>query len=63
MEVPRLEVKSELQLPAYTPATTTPHPTHICDLLSSLWQHWILNLLSKARDQTLVLMGTHWVCC
>ena len=34
MEVPRLGVKSELQLPAYTTATAmaTPELSHICDL-------------------------------
>ena len=29
MEVPRLGVKSELQLPAYTTVTATPAPSHI----------------------------------
>ena len=32
MEVPRLGVESELQLPAYTAATATPDPSRICDL-------------------------------
>ena len=50
MEVPRLEVKLELQLPIYTTATATPDLSCICDLRSSLWQRWILNPLSKARD-------------
>ena len=31
MEVPRLEVASELQLPAYTTATATPDPSLVCD--------------------------------
>ena len=31
MEVPRLGFKSELQLPAYTTATATGDPSHICD--------------------------------
>ena len=31
MEVPRLEVKSELQLLAYTTATATPDLSHVCD--------------------------------
>ena len=30
----------------------------ICNLRRSLWQRWILNLLKKARDQTLVLRET-----
>ena len=41
MEVPRLGVELELQLPAYT--TATPDPSCICDLHYSSWQHWILN--------------------
>ena len=32
MEVPRLGVESELQLPAYTTATATPDPSHVCNL-------------------------------
>ena len=57
-EVPRLGVKSELQLPAYTTATAMQYPSRICDLYHSPWQHGILNSLSKARDQTLILMDT-----
>ena len=52
MEVSRLGVESELQLPAYTTATATPDPSHICDLCHSLWQCQILNPLRKARDRT-----------
>ena len=52
MEVPRLRVESELQLPAYTPATATPDPSSVCDLHHSSWKPWILNPLSKARDHT-----------
>ena len=50
MEVPRLGVESELQLPAYTTATLD--PTH------SLWQCQILNPLSEARDRTSILTDT-----
>ena len=32
MEVPRLGVQSELQLPAYTTTTATRDPSPICDL-------------------------------
>ena len=32
MEVPRLGVQSELQLPAYTTATATPDLSRICNL-------------------------------
>ena len=58
MEVPRLGVNSELQLPAYTTATATWDPSHICDLYHSSWQCWILNPLSEARDWTHFLMVT-----
>ena len=40
MEVPRLGVESELQLPAT--ATATPDPSHVCTLRCSWWQHQIL---------------------
>ena len=50
MEVPRLGVALELQLPAYTTATAVPDPSHICDLHPSLQQRQILNPLSEARD-------------
>ena len=49
MDIPRLGVEMKLQLPAYATATATQDPSHICDLYRSLWQHQILNLLSKAR--------------
>ena len=50
MDVPRLGVESELQLPVYTPATATQHLSPICDMHHSSWQCRILNPLSKARD-------------
>ena len=52
MEVPRLGVESELQLPAYTTATATWDPNCICDLHHSSWKCRILNPQSDARDQT-----------
>ena len=61
MEVPRLGAKSELQLPAYTTATTPPDPSHVCDLHHNSWQRQILNLLSEARDRTRILMDTSWI--
>ena len=61
MEVPRLGVKTELQLPAYTTATATWDLSRICDLHRSSQQHWIFNPMSKARDQTRVIKGTSWV--
>ena len=62
MEVPRLGVKSELQLPAYTMAIATKDPSHICDLHHRSPQCQILNPLSEARDQNRILMDTRWVC-
>ena len=62
MEVPRLRVKPELELLAYVTATATQDPSRICDLQHSSWQHRILNPLSKARDQTLILMDISRVC-
>ena len=58
MEVPRLGVRSELQLQAYTTATAMPDPSHVCDLCHSSWHHQILNPLSKARDRTHIFMDT-----
>ena len=58
MEVPRLGVESELQLLAYTTATATPDLSCVCDLHHSSRQCPILNPLSKARDQTHILMDT-----
>ena len=56
MEVPRLEVKSELQLLTY--ATAKQDLILICDLRHSSWQCQILNPLSEARFQIIVLMDT-----
>ena len=56
MEVPRLGVKLELQLPAYPTPTATLDPSCICDLYHSSWQSQILNPLSEARDPTRILM-------
>ena len=56
MEVPRIGVESELQLPAYTTATAPQDPSHICELHHSSRQRWILNPLREARDRTHILM-------
>ena len=48
MEVPRLRVTSELQLPACAAATAMPDLSHIGDLHHSLLQGRILNPLSMA---------------
>ena len=61
MEVPRLWVESELQLPAYTTATAARDLSHICDLHHGSRQHWILSPLSKTRDQTCIFMDTRQV--
>ena len=58
MEVPRLGVKSELQLPVYTSAIATPDLSCICDLHHSSQE---LNPLNEARDQTPVLTDTSQV--
>ena len=58
LEVPRLGVKSELQLLAYTRATAMPDPSHICNLCHSSQQCKILNPPGKARNQTYVLINT-----
>ena len=50
VEVPRLGVEPELQLPAYTTTST-----------SSTRQRRILNPQSEARDQTCILMDPRWV--
>ena len=61
MEVPRLGVELELQLPAYTTATATPDPSHICSLHHSSWQRWILNPLNETRNQAHILRDTGWI--
>ena len=47
MEVPRLGVELELQLPTYITATAIPGPSRGCDLHHSSWQHLILNPLRE----------------
>ena len=61
IEFPKLGVESALQLLAYAAATAMPDPSLISDLHHSSRQHWILNPLSKARDQTHILVDTSWV--
>ena len=58
MEVPRLGVKSELQLPAYTIATAMQDLSCVYDLHHSPWQCQILNPLNKAKDLTHILTDT-----
>ena len=42
--------------------TATLDPRHICDLHHGSQQPWILKQLSKAQDQTRVLMDTSRAC-
>lgn len=58
MEVPRLWVDSELQLPATATATATVDLSFVCDLHHSSRQHQILNPLSQAGDRTCILMDS-----
>ena len=62
MEVLRLGVKSELQLPTYDKATAMPDLSSVCDLHHSSQQHQIRNPLSEARNRTRVFMDISWVC-
>ena len=62
MGVPRLGVKSELQLPAYAIATATSDLSRVCDLHHSSRQGQILNPLNEARDRTQILMDTSQIC-
>ena len=59
MEVSRLGVELELQLPAY--ATASQDPGCISELHHSSQQGQILNPLSGARDRTYILMDTSQV--
>ena len=52
MDVLKLGVKLELQPWAYTTATATPDPSHVCDLHHSSRQHQIPNPLNEARYQS-----------
>ena len=58
MKVPRLGVKSELQLPAYTTDTAMQDLSHLCNLHHSSWHRRIPNPLSKARDRTRILLDS-----
>ena len=58
MEVPRLGVKTEVQLLTYITATAMPDPSHICTLYHSSLQCLFHYRLSKARDPTHILKDT-----
>ena len=61
IEVPRLGVKSDLQLPAYATATAMWDQSRICKIHHSSRQHRILNPLSKVRDRTCILMDIRFI--
>ena len=58
MEVPRLGVELEPQLPAYTTTIATWDPSCGCNLHRSSRQCQIFNPSSEARDQTHILTDT-----
>ena len=60
MDVPRLGVRPELQLPVYTTATATQGPSHGCDPHHTSRQHWIPNPPSEAMNRNCILMDTSW---
>ena len=62
MEVPRLGLKSEQQLLAYTTATATQDLSHTCHEYQSSWQCWIPHPLSEARDGIRILWDPSRVC-
>ena len=61
MEVPGLEVESELQLPACATAIAVWDPSLVWDLHHRSPQRQVPNLLSEARDWTHNLMDTSWI--
>jgi len=63
MEVPRLGVKSELQLPAHSTATATRDPSRVCDLHHSSQQrqiltHWVRPGIEPVSSRILVKFVT-----
>ena len=58
MVVPRLRIKSELQLLAYATVSAMQEPSQVCNLHCNSQQCRVLNPLSMARDQTYILMDT-----
>ena len=62
MEVPRLGVKSELQLPFYTTATAMQDLSQVYNLSTAHHNARSLNPLSKIRDLACILTNTSRVC-
>ena len=50
MEVPRLGVESQLQLPVYTTAIAMPDSSCVCDIHHSSLQCQVVNPLNENRD-------------
>ena len=61
MEVPRLGVEWELQLPTYAAATATGDLSHVCDLHRSSRQPQIAHPLREAGDRTCILTAASWI--
>ena len=61
MEVPRLGVNLELQLPAYTTATAMWDPATYAAYTTAQGNAGSLNPLSEARDGSCILMDTSWI--
>ena len=61
MEIPRLGVQPELQLPANATATAAQDPSHVSDLHHSSWKCQIFNPLIEARDWTHNLLVPRWI--
>ena len=62
MEVPRLAVALELQLPVYPTATAMQDLNCICHLHHSSPKCQVPNTLRGARDRSLILVDTSWIC-
>ena len=60
MGVSRLGVELDPKLLDTATATATLDLSCVSDLLCGLRQHWVLNLLSEARDRTRVLRDASW---
>ena len=61
MEIPRLGIHSELQLPTEATAIATTDPSRVCDLHHSQLQRQILNPPRESRDRTHILINPSWV--
>ena len=61
MELPRLGVQLELQLPAYATAAALPDLTGSATYTAAHQQYQILNPLSGARDQTQIPTDNRFV--